>query len=205
MKNERFSRRALLAGLGASAAMLPLLDAEPAQAATPTGYPKRLVSVVWTNGCRTEDFFPKGTELTFGQTLKPLEPWKAKILMPAHLDLTVVLKSPGGRDSDGHFTYPSILTGMAEPKSEGRTGMGPSIDQFISEAISKTVTLKAPLLNLGQYSGGDGNPTTWRKSGEMNVPETDMYRVFDTLFAGQTLPTGQIDALRARRQSVLDH
>jgi hypothetical protein len=50
MNHERFSRRALLSGLGVSGAMLPLLNAERALAATPTGFPKRLVTVTWTNG-----------------------------------------------------------------------------------------------------------------------------------------------------------
>ena len=37
----RFSRRAMLAGIGASAAFLPLIDAERAQAAGANGFPKR--------------------------------------------------------------------------------------------------------------------------------------------------------------------
>ena len=48
---DRFSRRALLHGMGVSAAMLPLIHAERAlgQVAA-NGFPKRLVLVTWPNG-----------------------------------------------------------------------------------------------------------------------------------------------------------
>jgi hypothetical protein len=83
--------------------------------------------------------------------------------------------------------------------------MGTSIDQFISDAISKTVTLKAPLLNLGVRSQGDGNPTSWRSSGQMNVAETDPVRLFNKLFSGAAMPPGMVDTTRLRRLSVLDY
>ena len=58
MNHQRFSRRALLSGLGASAAMLPLLHAERALGATTAaGFPKRLVTVAWTNGVVAEDIW----------------------------------------------------------------------------------------------------------------------------------------------------
>jgi hypothetical protein len=205
MNKDRFSRRALLAGLGASAAMLPLLHAERAVGAGTSGFPKRLITVTWGNGVVPTDFYPKGSELTIGTTLKSLEPFKAKMLMPIGLDQTVVLDAAGNREYDGHFTFPSLLTGTAEQKSEGRTGMGPSVDQFISDAITKSgVKLVAPLLNLGVRSVGDGNPTSWRASGQKNTPETDPYHLFDRLFASSAMPSPQLDLLRLRRQSILD-
>src|SRR5258705_1032601 len=141
--------------------MVPPLHAEKPLAAPLAGFPKRLITVAWTNGIVPTDFYPaSGTALTIGQTLQPLAAFAPKMLMPIGLDLSVVLAAAGNRQYDGHFTFPSLLTGTAEQKSEGRTGMGTSIDQFISDAISKTVTLKAPLLNLGLRSHGDGNPPT---------------------------------------------
>jgi len=201
---DRFSRRAMLKSLGASAAMLPLLHSEPAQAATADGFPKRLITVTWGNGVIASDFYPKAADFTIGATLKPLEAFVPKMLMPIGLDLSVVLAAAGNRQYDGHFTFPSLLTGTAEQKSEGRTGMGPSIDVFISDALSKTASLPAMLLNLGVRSEGDGNPTSWRSSGVMNKPETDPYRLFDRLFAGAAVPMDQLMAIRNRRKSVLD-
>jgi len=206
MNHERYSRRALLSGLGVSGAMLPLLNAERALAATPTGFPKRLVTVTWTNGIIENSFYPKGNDLTaapLGATLAPLEAYKAKMIMPIGLSQKVLLDL--NRQYDGHFSYPSLLTGTGENKAEGTTGMGPSIDQFISDEIAKKVTLPNPVLHIGVKSTPGGNPTSWRSSGQKNVGETDPYRLFDLLFTGKTLPTGQIDILRQRRQSVLDY
>jgi hypothetical protein len=203
--NERFSRRAFLKSVGASAAMLPLLEAEPAIAAPLDGFPKRLVTVAWTNGVVAADFYPaSGTALTLGQTLQPLAPFVSKMLMPIGLDQTVVLDAAGGRQYDGHFTFPSLLTGTAQQVSEGRIGQSISVDQFISDNIAKTVTLPVPLLNLGVRSQGDGNPTSWRAAGQMNKADTDPNHVFTRLFAGAVTPVDQLAALRNRRKSVLD-
>jgi hypothetical protein len=78
--SNKFSRRAVLASLGASAAMLPLLHAEKAPAAAGT-FPKRLVTVTWTNGVMASTFYPTGSELTLGATLAPLEPYKSNRLL----------------------------------------------------------------------------------------------------------------------------
>ena len=202
MDNDRFSRRALLAGLGASAAMLPLLEAEKAEAAT-SGGPKRLVCV--RDQWRDRQRLSEGGRPTIGQTLKPLEAFKSKMLMPVGLDQKVLLDSNADRAYDGHFTWPTLLTGTAENKHESRKAMGPSIDQVISDALAKKVSLPAPLLNLGVQTDGDSEPTSWRAAGQKNVPEQDPWHLFDRLFASASLSTGQIDVLRSRRQSVMDY
>jgi hypothetical protein len=204
MNHHRFSRRALLKKLGASAAMLPLLHVEKAKGAMANGFPKRLVTVAWTNGIIGSTFFPTTSDVTSGQTLQPLAPWKDKILMPIGLDMKVLLDLK--RQYDGHFSYPTLLTGTGENKSEGTTGMGPSIDQVISDDIrAKGVNLTLPALHIGVKSSPGGQPTTWRASGQKNTPETDPARLFSTLFTSAAMPAMQIDALRLRRQSVLDY
>jgi len=202
-RNSKLSRRALLSGLGASVAMLPLLHAEKAPAA-PSGFPKRLVTVTWTNGVMASTFYPTGTELTLGATLTPLEPYKSKIIMPVGLDQKVLLDM-NNREYDGHFSFPTLFTGTAENVSESRKPQGPSIDQVISDAIAKNVKLTAPLLNLGVRSQGDGEPTTWKAAGQKNVPETDPKRLFQRLFAGAAVPPQEVDALLLRRKSILDY
>jgi hypothetical protein len=200
--SNKFSRRAVLTGLGASVAMLPLLHAEKAPAA-PSGFPKRLVTVTWTNGIVPSTFYPSGTELTLGATLAPLEPYKSKVIIPQGLDQKVLLDM-NNREYDGHFTYPSLFTGTAENVAESRKPQGPSIDQVISDAIAQNVKLTAPLLNLGVKSAGDGEPTSWKAKGQKNVPETDPKRLFQRLFAGASMPVEQVDALLLRRKSILD-
>ncbi|HEY2731322.1 MAG TPA: DUF1552 domain-containing protein [Polyangia bacterium] len=204
MNHHRFSRRALLKTLGASAAMLPLLHAEKAKGAMVSGFPKRLVTVAWTNGIIGSTFFPTTSDVTSGQTLQPLAPWKDKILMPMGLDMKVLLDLK--RQYDGHFSYPTLLTGTGENKSEGTTGMGPSIDQVISDDIrARGINLTLPALHIGVKSSPGGQPTTWRASGQKNTPETDPVRLFSTLFTSAAMPPMQIDTLRLRRQSVLDY
>src|SRR5262249_21936414 len=130
MKNPRFSRRAMLGSLGIGAAFLPLLDAERAPAQTASGFPKRLVTVTCGNGLVPEDFYPSGTEITIGETLKALEAWKDKLIIIEGLDCKVMSDYPD-RKWDGHFTYPTLLTGTADPGFENTRALGPSIDQFI--------------------------------------------------------------------------
>lgn len=200
--SNKFSRRAVLAGLGASAAMLPLLHAEKAPAAS-SAFPKRLVTVTWTNGVMASSFYPTGTTLTLGATLAPLEPYKSKIIMPVGLDQKVLLDM-NNREYDGHFSFPTLFTGTAENVSESRKPQGPSIDQVIADSIAKDVKLTAPLLNLGVRSAGDGEPTSWKGPGQKNVPETDPVRLFQRLFASAAVPAPQVDALLLRRKSILD-
>jgi len=201
MKNERFSRRAILRTLGIGAAFLPLIDSEKAPAQTASGFPKRLVTVTWGNGLVPEDFYPPGNEITIGETLASLEPWKDKLIIIEGLDLKVMSDYPD-RKWDGHFTYPTLLSGTSDPGFEVTRALGPSLDQFISDEIAKTVTLPVPLINIGVRT--DGDPTSWRDADQPNTPEQDPQRLFDKLFSGVMMPVETIDALRLRRQSVLD-
>jgi hypothetical protein len=203
INKDRFSRRALLKHLGASAALVPLLHAERAHAATATGFPKRFVAVTHANGVIGPAFYPSGTELTLGATLAAFEPVKAKMIMPIGLDYKHIIDD--GFKYDGHFTYCATLTGTREKKSESRKALGPSIDQMISDNIAKSVTLKAPLLTLGIRSVGDGISTSWRASGQQNAAELDPARLFSRLFSGAAMPPQQVDQLRVRQKSVLDY
>ncbi|HEY0710998.1 MAG TPA: DUF1552 domain-containing protein [Polyangia bacterium] len=205
MNKERFSRRALLKRLGASAAVLPLLHAERARAATASGFPKRFVAVTHGNGVIASSFYPSGTELTapLGATLSSMEPFKAKMIMPIGLDYKHIIDD--GFRYDGHFTYCATLTGTREKRSESRKAMGPSIDQMIADDIAKKVPLKAPLLTIGIKSVGDGCSTSWRAAGQQNVAELDPARLFARIFSGAAMPAGQIDIVRLRQKSVLDY
>jgi len=205
MNSARFSRRAILKQLGASAAVLPLLHAERAQAATATGFPKRAVFVAHGNGVIQSSFNPVGDDLMaekLGATLTTMEAFKAKMIFPIGLDYKNILDD--GFDYDGHFTYCATLTGTRQKKSESRVATAPSIDQMISDNIAKTVTLRAPLLTLGIKSVGDGCSISWRAAGQQNAAELDPNRLFTKIFTGAAMPPAQMDNLRQRQQSVLD-
>lgn len=196
---QRFSRRALLRRMGVSAAMLPLLHAERARAATAGGFPKRLVTIAWTNGVAQPSFYPAGEDPTSTDILAPLAPYKTRVLVPAGLDIKVMLDA--GRRYDGHFSYPSLFTGTYKNLGgQSSTATGPSLDQTVSDAIAKQVNLPMPIMNVAV----GGSSTSFRGEALRNTGETSTTRMFDRLFAGGSLPADQLAALRARRKSVLD-
>lgn len=200
---DRFSRRAMLKTMGISAGLMPLINAEKALGqTTPDGAPKRLVLATWCNGVIKSSFTPPaGTdtlELGPGTTLKtlePLAPFQKKIVQPWGLGLNV------GQYA-GHFAWGVLWTG----KSSGRTGGGPSIDQYVSDQIAKTgVNLPVPLINTGVRVIGDGKPASWRAAGQQNSWEIDPVRLFNRLFANLGAPMMPgIDTVKLRRKSVLD-
>lgn len=195
--HDRYSRRALLRRLGVGAAMLPLIHAERARAATASGFPKRLITVAWGNGIVRPQFFPPGDDLVLGEVLKPLEPWKSHVLLPAGLDMKVLIDA--GHRYAGHFSYGALLSGTY---AKGWKSTDKSVDQFIADELSKRVQLPAMQLNLG--IAPDGESTSWRAAGQKNQGENDPGRLFTRLFQGRSLSTEQFDKLKARRQSVLD-
>jgi hypothetical protein len=191
---EKLSRRAFLRAGGASAALLPLLHAEPAAAVGPTGAPKRFVSLAIPNGLVQEALYPPGDALVLGPILKPLEPWKAKVLIPAGLDAKCMLDV--GKRYGGHGTFRSLLTGTAE-------AAGPSLDYVLATEIGQRVRL--PLAQLHVAARPGTTSTSWRPGGVKNVAETDPYRLFDRVFRSRALTPERLQALRARRASVLDY
>jgi hypothetical protein len=216
VKTPRHRRRTFLQGLGLGAGFLPLLDPEMAPAQT-AGFPKRLITITWTNGVIPGQFYPSpGPIATLPPLLAPLEAHKSKILAlrqanaaKSPIDIQVMIDK--NEAFSGHGAYPALLTGtwtgtISSPSSEGA-----SIDQLIAnDLVSKGVA--SPLLNLGArpYSSS----TTWKSAGTKNSQQTDPYRVFSSLFSGvpttpgmtPTPPAGtpSVDALKARRKSVLD-
>jgi hypothetical protein len=194
----RFSRRTLLSGLGASAALLPLIDAERAVAAGADGFPKRLVTITWGHGVCQSLFYPAGGGVT-SQVLAPLSPYSSKVLVAAGLDYSMMLEQD--KKYDGHFTYPVIFTGTYQNTGgQNCTSNGPSLDQVVSDEIAKQVALPMPLLVIAV----DGESTSWRGPAQRNTGEGDPKRLFDKLFASAAMPSEELERIRARRKSVLD-
>jgi hypothetical protein len=196
----RFSRRAFLRGVGASAALLPLLDAEPARGAAPGGFPKRLVTIAWANGVAQTLFFPPADDPTDSVVMRPLEPLKSKVTLVLGIDYKLMVDT--GHGADGHFSAPTMFTATYKNiGGQSCTATGPSIDQVVSSAVAKQVNLPVPLLNITLQ----GQSTSYRADGSLNTGETDPQRLFNTLFASQALPPEKLEALKARRRSVLDY
>jgi hypothetical protein len=200
VSRERVSRRAFLRRLGASAAVLPLLDVERAPAAGPSGFPKRIVTIAWANGVAQSLFYPPGDDPTESLVLAPLAPLKAKVTLVVGVDLRLMVD--GGHGADGHFSAPSLFT--ATYKNVGGqscTATGASIDQVVATATAAQIQLPVPLLNISVQ----GMSTSYRADGSLNTSETDAERLFNTLFASRALSPAALAALKARRGSVLDY
>jgi hypothetical protein len=212
----RFSRRSLLAGLGAGAAVLgPFLRHRSALAAgagspnlliffTPNGH-KRMVTV---NNVNQPAFDATGgaTSLTLGTAMKPLETYKSDIAVIKGLNL----KTPTFIAS--HQDNCRLLTCVAAPK-EGNdnsqfTGYGPSIDFAVGKAIGETPLVVGvdPFRDKPHWR----NYLNWSAS-QVNAPFTkDFNAVYTQLFGGLTGQTSMPDQMaaiaraRARNKSLLD-
>jgi Protein of unknown function (DUF1552) len=216
----RFSRRDLLRGLGAGAAVLaPFVKTRMAfgQAAlpgnlliffTPNGHRRSLV----TNNVSEVCFDAKtasggtGTDMTLGRSLQPLAPFQSDIAVIKGLNL----KSPTFIAS--HQDICRVLTCQGMPDKEtdkGQfTGYGPSIDQSVGMAINQRPIVVA----VDPYRDQPHWRTflAWRSSG-VNEPFVKNYNtVFTDLFGGLTGQsntadqTAAIARARARNQSLLD-
>jgi hypothetical protein len=198
----RLSRRAFLRRVGASAAVLPLLDVERPRAAAPSGFPKRIVTIAWSNGVAQTLFYPPGDDPTDSPILQPLAPLKSKVTLVVGVDLRIMVD--GGHGADGHFSAPCLFTGTYKNVGGQQcTATGASIDQVVATAAAKQVQLPVPLLNICVQ--GASASTSYRADGSINTGESDAVRLFNTLFASRALPPDQLAALKARRGSVLDY
>jgi hypothetical protein len=205
---EKYSRRALLKTLGVGMGMLPMLHNEAfgADAGAPapgaaaggtmssTGFPKRFICVVCTNGIYQKNWWQtaNGTDLTTGTLLPimaPLTPFRSKLLIPHNICIQNVYN---GNNYGGHSGYPCILTGT-------QRGTSASIDTLIAQA---TPNLANAQLNLGAHTSN--SHLSFKAGGVANTPNTSPSKVFSQLFAGANLSPAQISNVQARRKSVLD-
>lgn len=199
MRSERFSRRALLRGLGASGAMIPLLNADFARGQTPTA-PKRLVTVAWGHGICPPLFWSAGDKITISATSSPtLSSFSTlipKMLMVAALDMKPYMDHGG--TFDGHNGYPGLFTGTT------KTSPGKSIEVAVGDELAAK-GLKKAALQVALGVEPDGNTISYRGGGQKNIPETDPWKFFTNVFAGASLPPDQLAKLRAHRKSMLDY
>ena len=201
--SHRYSRRALLKGLGIGLGALPLLNSERAPAQS-GGVARRLITVVWGSGVAPPSFYPPAGALgTLPTILASFDALKSKMLVirgkgtgnsnSGGIDCRTMVDA--GNTYGGHSSYPSLLTGTA-------AGTSASIDTLIGAQLAMSGFPKAQL-NVGCRPGSTS--TSWRAGKVKNTSETDPYRLFTTLFAGASMTPTQINAILQRRKSVLDH
>jgi len=232
------SRRRLLQGLGLGAAASPLIPLLNASAQT-APRPKRLLLLFTPDGAPAKDYStsvdwkPTGTEtdFQFSAIHTPLDPFKAKIVVPWGLTLTA-----GGAGEQHAYGMAGLWTGttLPEPNSGASfdggnghlTGWGaaPSIDQIVAQAYGANMPYqRAPTdanpetryrsIALGVQCG---NPTSvnrmcYTAANAPITPEVSPRAAFDRYFMGVT-PGGTqppmedpaVTRARAEQHAVVD-
>ncbi len=153
VSKKAIPRRTVLRGVGASLA-LPFLDgmvpALTALAKTPAQPVARMCAVYVPNGIMMEYWTPavEGTAFEFTPILKPLEPFRDRLLVLSGLDNTGAISRSGS--GGGHARAAGAFMTGIEPlqtTSSSRLDLGISMDQIIAKAIGQETPL--PSLELG--------------------------------------------------------
>jgi hypothetical protein len=197
---QKYSRRSLLKYLGAGAALLPLIESDPSDAACIVGGIKRMYIIAWPDGMlsnvskwATAGATPSAWSLAPFQA--SLMPYQADLLLLNGLDYKFIRDqpNPNGGEINGHACFPGMLTGAFYQSLVAATssdiGGGISVDQYIGNQLKASGYAGLPSLNLGAFVKSTGR-LSWKAAGQVVLPDADPYHVFNTYFAGKITPTG---------------
>jgi hypothetical protein len=210
-RNPRVSRRALLSGLGASAALspfIPLLNAEGQEA-----QPLRLILWFTPHGTVYENWKPTGgeTDFTLSPILKPLEPYRAKLNILDGLKINADgVGAPHTKGPPLLWTASPLNNDMTFTRADGSGGMyfgwnsAPSLDQVILSKLTPATPYKS--LEFGVRSGSSfpGTRMIYTGSATPLAPETNPWAAFKRLIGDIGKTTDQLAQIKAERTSVLD-
>ncbi|MBI4473772.1 MAG: DUF1552 domain-containing protein, partial [Acidobacteria bacterium] len=161
---KAISRRTVLKGLGTAVA-LPLLDAmAPAMTAlgqTAAKPATRFGAIYVPNGVIPGQWFPakEGSDFEYSPSLKPLEPWRDKILVLSGLD-SVPPPPPGERQYNNHADASTRYLTDTTPSRVLRAGI--SVDQVLAKNWEKETTL--PSLEIALESVDSGTSCDFGRS-----------------------------------------
>ncbi len=210
------SRRTMLKGMGAALA-LPLLDAM-VPAFTPlaraaAAQKTRFGAVYIPNGAIVDEFFPEsfGTGWEFTPILKPLEPYKDKLIVVKNLTRS----HPGSQVGDHAVSIGGYLTGVWPKRTEAEdVYANTTIDQVVAKHIGQDTPLPSLEVATEDFTGYVGacspgfscaylNTMSWSSPTTPLPMEINPRLVFERLF-GQA-GTAATRATRSRQEkSILD-
>jgi hypothetical protein len=210
------SRRTFLRGAGAAIA-LPLLDAMM-PALTPyakaAAAPRtRFGAIYIPNGAIVDELFPKsfGTGWEFTPILKPLEPFKDRLVIVKNLTRS----HPGSQVGDHAVSVGGYLTGVWPKRTEAEDVLAnTTIDQVVARQIGQDTPLPSLEVATEDFTGYVGacspgfscaylNTIAWSSPTTPLPMEINPRTVFERLF-GQA-GTAASRATRSRQQkSILD-
>lgn len=195
---QKYSRRSLLKALGAGAALLPVIESDPADAACIVNGIKRMYILAWPDGMlsNVSKWATAGnspTAWTLSSFQSSLQPYQSDLLLLNGLDYKFIrdMPNPNGGETNGHACFPGMLTGAFYQSLVSATssdvGGGISVDQFIGNKLKAAGYAGLASLNLGTFVKSTGH-LSWKASGQVVLPDADPYHVFNTYFAGK-VPT----------------
>jgi hypothetical protein len=213
------ARRTFLRGLGTAIA-LPMLDSMiPAMAATSAiKSPMRLGFVYVPNGIIPKDWLPKteGSGFEFMPTMKPLEPFREKLVVLSNL-AQVNGRALGDGGGDHARAGATWLTGVHPKKTQGvDIHAGISADQLAAKEMSKSTQFASLEIGIEEpylagscdsgYSCAYTNTISWRSPTTPNPVEISPRAVFERLFGdGGTTDVG-VRLKRANQdRTILDY
>ena len=228
MKRDlRYSRRKFLKTIGAGAALLPLLEADPADAQCLASGIKRLYIFAWPDGMLSSmnSWSPAGTDPSSWK-LAPfqasLQPYQSDLLLLNGVDYKFLRDGPHS-ETTGHACFPGMLTG-ATYQSAGKSTAndvagGPSIDQYIGSKLKAGGYDGLVSLNQGAFVDSTAR-LSWSAAGKSVVPDLDPYHVFTTYIQGRIstpppsgtgaggssgMGTPAVDGKQLAQKSILDY
>ena len=203
----QISRRTFLRGTGVVMALpwlesLPVWGAAtaPASPAAPTPYPQRFAAVFMGNGINSQHWWAKGAgaEMELGKTLKPLEPFRAKLN---------VISGLYNRAATGVGIHPgmtgNLLSGLPLTKGAVLHG-GVSMDQILASRLGHETTQPSLILGCEQpitgyhetnFSMAYSSHISWENADSPVPMEVYPSLAFDSLFENRG---------SRRTQSILD-
>jgi hypothetical protein len=203
------NRRSFLRGAAAGSALLtlPLLRTLEARGEGYT-FPKRFMVVFTANGTIHENWAPSGgeTDFTLSRILKPLEPFRDKLVILDGVDMVSSSYGPGDghQKGMGHMLtatelLPGDFKGGGDNTSSGWAG-GISVDQRIARHLG------VESLDLGVQVKGKNIWTRMSYDGadQPRDPNENPYAIYSKIFGGLMSDPGDLERIRQQRQSVLD-
>jgi hypothetical protein len=219
MKSRRLSRRTLLRGLAAGAAVgvgLPvleaMLDTHGKALADGSALPKRFGVFFWGNGVRLAQWVPATTGAGFAlpPALQPFESVRDYVSIVSGYDIMT------GNERGHHAGCVGILSGAPmlsqDPKGAqyASTFSAPSIDQVVAASVGKSTRFRSLEVGISKsVSTSEGTTLRYLSHNgpdSPNAPEYSPTALYARLFgAGFVAPaeTPKLDPKLALRRSVL--
>ncbi len=177
-----------------------------AAAATAVASPKRLVFLGFGWGVTEDEWYPKigepGRDYSLPPLLEPLAKHRA--------DFSIVQGLWNRFTGNGHYGSTFWLTGANEYGAPGQSFFNSvSVDQLAARALGTDTRFESLALDCGEAANGSGHgpglSLSWDSRGKPVGGPRNPVEAFHRLFAKDTTPLEQQQAVLRQRRSILDN